>query len=170
MMKFRSMSDFLSFVKNLEQAEPITEEQIARDIQLSEAKDYRAMSTVRGKSAVRATVPDLSSPLSSAVIEAGAATVEGFGTAKISFENSFSDTPTLLAVPFGFFELTVPWVTIEWRSFTIGWWSIRLPVPQLTTMTIRLPSPCFLINVSKDGFEVFNVIGRTTICYLAFGR
>jgi len=171
MMKFRRISEFFNFLKNLEQREPITEEQLARDIELSEIGDYTVMSSVRGKGSITATVPDISTiPPSTAQIEAGAATVEGFGKAKIKFERSFNDTPTLLTVPFGFFELKVPWVTIEWKKFSIGWWSISLPVPSLTTMTIRLPSMCFMMNVEKDGFEVFNVIGRTTISYFAFGR
>lgn len=171
MMKFKKISEFFNFLKNLEQREPITEEQLARDIELSEKADYTVQSTVRGKGAINATVPDLSTfPPSTVLVEAGLATVEGFGSAKISFERSFSDTPVLLAVPFGFFELRVPWVTVEWRSYRIGWLTISLPVPRVTTMTIRLPSMCFMMNVSKDGFEVFNVIGRTTISYLAFGR
>ena len=171
MMRFRRISEFFNFLKNLEQKEPITEEQLARDIELSEKADYTVMSNVRGKGVINATVLDLSTiPPSMALVEAGTATVEGFGRAKISFEKSFSDTPVLLTVPFGFFELRVPWVTIDWRRFSIGWWEIRLPVPRLTTMTIRLPSMCFMMNVEKDGFEVFNVIGRTTISYFAFGR
>jgi hypothetical protein len=98
------------------------------------------------------------------------AVVEGFGRAKISFDEGFSEIPTVIAVPFGFFELKVPWITIEWRRYTIGWWTVSLPVPQLTEMTIRLPTLCFLMNVDEEGFEVFNVMGRTTVGYIAFGR
>jgi len=171
MMRFRRISEFFNFLKNLEQREPITEEQLARDIELSEKADYTVMSSVRGKGAINATVPDLSTiPPSTALVEAGVATVEGFGRAKIGFERSFSDTPVLLAVPFGFFEIRVPWVALEWRYFRIAWWTVRIPIPRITTMTIRLPSLCFMMNVGKDGFEVFNVIGRTTISYFAFGR
>jgi len=163
--------EFFNFLRELEQKEPITEEQLERDIELSERRDYTVASTVRGKGAVSATLPDLSTiPPSSVLTEAGVATVEGFGRAKINFERAFSDTPTLLAVPFGFFELEVPWVTIEWKKFSIGWWSVSIPIPRITTMTIRLPSMCFMMNVEKDGFEVFNVMGRTTISYFAFGR
>jgi len=171
MMRFRRISEFFQFLKNLEQREPITPEQLARDVELSEAKDYTVLSTVRGKGAISATLPNLSYiPPGTILAEAGMATVEGFGRAKISFERTFSDAPTVIAVPFGFFELTVPWVTVEWREFRIGWWSISLPVPRVTTMTIRLPTMCFMMNVDKEGFEVFNVLGRTTICYFAFGR
>ena len=169
--KFRKISDFMNFVKNLEQREPITPEQLARDVELSEAKDYTVLSTVRGKGAISATLPDLSYiPPGTILAEAGMATVEGFGKAKITFERTFSDTPTVIAVPFGFFELTVPWVTVEWRRYEIGWWSISLPVPRVTTQTIRLPTMCFMMDVKGDGFEVFNVAGRTTVCYFAFGR
>lgn len=168
--RFKKISEFFNYLQKLNESQPVTEEQILRDIELSERGDYTALAEVKGKGSIRAQLPDLSAPLSLAYVEAGVATVEGFGSAKISFEQSFSDTPTLLAVPFGFFELKIPWVEIEWRSFTIAWWEIRLPVPRLTTLTIRLPSLCFMMNVSKDGFEVFNVIGRTTISYFAFGR
>ena len=169
--KFRKISDFMNFVKNLEQREPITPEQLARDMELSEAKDYTVLSTIRGKGAISATLPDLSTiPPGMALAEAGMATVEGFGKAKITFERTFSDTPTVIAVPFGFFEITVPWVTVEWRRYEIGWWSISLPVPRVEHQTIRLPTMCFMMDVKEDGFEVFNVAGRTTVCYFAFGR
>jgi len=169
--KFRKISEFMDFIRRLGEAEPVTSEKLARDMELSESRDYTALSTVRGKGAVAAMLPDLSTiPPGLALAEAGMATVEDFGTAKINFERSFSDTPTVIAVPFGFFELKVPWVTVEWREFSIGWWSIRLPVPSVTTQTIRLPTMCFMMNVDKDGFEVFNVVGRTTICYFAFGK
>lgn len=170
MRKFRKISEFLEFVKMLDQREPISEEKLAKDLELSEAGDYTVASTVRGQGAIRARMPDLTTLFGMVDAEAGMAVVEGFGTAKIGFKESFSDTPTLIAVPFGFFELQVPWITVEWRQFTIAWFSVRLPIPQLTTMTIRLPSLCFMMNVSKDGFEVFNVIGRTTISYFAFGK
>ena len=169
--RFRKISEFVDFIRRLEQVEPITPEKLARDMELSESRDYTVLSTVRGKGAIAASLPDLSTiPPGLALAEAGMATVEGFGTAKITFERAFSDTPVLIAVPFGFFELKVPWVTIEWREFSIGWWSIRLPVPRVTTQTIRLPTMCFLMNVDREGFEVFNVAGRTTICYFAFGK
>ena len=171
MRKFRRISEFFKFLSELEQREPITEEQLKRDLELSEKADYTVLSDVKSKGTINATLPDLSTiPPRFAYVEAGVSTVEGFGKAKISFERSFGDTPILLTVPFGFFELKVPWVAIEWRRFSIGWWSIRIPVPRITTMTIRLPSLCFMMNVDKDGFEVFNVVGRTTISYFAFGK
>jgi len=80
-LKFRRISEFFSFVKNLEQREPITEEQLARDIELSERGDYTVMSRVRGKGSTTATVPDIS-------------------TIPRAQHKSFNDTPTLLAVPF----------------------------------------------------------------------
>lgn len=171
MLRFKKISEFFRFLENLQKAEPLTEEQLMKDIELSEAGDYSVLSTVKGKGALNITIPDMSTiPPSMAYVEAGVATVEGFGTAKIPFERSFSDKPTLLTVPFGFILITVPWVAIEWRYFTIGWWQIRLPVPRLTEMTIRLPAMCFMMSVNEDGFEVFNVAGRTTISYLAIGR
>lgn len=170
-VKFRRIKDFLNFVRGLEQREPITPERLAKDVELSEAGNYTVQSEIRGKGSISATLPDLSTiPPGMILAEAGMATVEGFGRAKISFERTFSDVPTVIAVPFGFFELKVPWVTIEWREYRIGWWTVRLPVPEVTTMTIRLPTMCFLMDVKEDGFEVFNVLGRTTICYFAFGR
>jgi len=164
--KFRRIEELLVFVQSL----PISREQLERDLELSEKGDYTIASEVKGKAGFRVVVPDLTTPLGTVAIEAGVATVEGFGTAKISFESKFSDTPVLLVVPFGFFELKVPWVSIEQRQYTIGWWTITIPVPRITEMTIRLPSLCFMMNVDKDGFEVFNVIGRTTICYIAIGK
>jgi len=169
--RFRRISEFIDYIRRLEKSEPITQDKLLRDVSLSELRDYTVSSTVRGKGAVVATLPDLSTiPPGLALAEAGIATVEGFGTARIVFERSFNDTPVLIAVPFGFFELKVPWVTVEWREFSIGWWSVRLPVPRVTTMTIRLPTMCFMMNVDRNGFQVFNVAGRTTICYFAFGR
>ena len=42
--KFRKISDFVNFMRELEQREPITPEQLARDMELSEAKDYTVLS------------------------------------------------------------------------------------------------------------------------------
>ena len=169
--RFRSIRAFMNFLKELEKAEPVSQEQLERDMDLSELGDYTVQANMRGKGAIAAMLPDLATiPPGTLYVEAGVATVEGFGTARIDFERSFSDTPVLVAIPFGFFELRVPWVTIEWREFSIGWWTVRLPVPKATTQTIRLPTMCFTMNVSENGFEVFNVAGRTTICYIAIGR
>jgi hypothetical protein len=158
-------------LKWISQLPPPSSEQLARDMELSESRDYTVRADLKGKGYLTAMLPDLSRvPPGTLYVEAGVATVEGFGTAKISFDTSFSDTPNVIAVPFGFIELTVPWVTVEWRSFSIGWWTVQLPVPVVRNMTIRLPTMCFMMNVDKSGFEVFNVAGRTTISYIAVGR
>ena len=168
--KFRSIEQALKFTKDLEKSSPYTKEKLERDLELSKERNYNIQSEVKSKGALTFLVPDLSVLFGTMMVEAGISTVEGFGRTKIPFESSFSETPGLVYASFGFVELTVPWVAIEWRSFSVGWWSIRLPVPKLEEMTIRLPTLCFLMNVDKDGFEVFNVAGRTNLAYLAIGR
>jgi len=169
-VEVRDIDELFSVASKLEKEEPETEEQLSRDLKLSEEGNYEIQARVRSRGALNFTFPDLSQPLAQGKVEVGVAVVEGFGRAKISFKKSFSKTPGLVESKFGFFELRVPWVTIEWRTFTIGWWSIKIPVPRVTTMTIRLPTLCFLMDVDKEGFEVLNVIGRTYIAYLAVGR
>jgi len=168
--KSLSVGELFDYLSKLEREEPVTSESINRDLELSELKDYSVASTVKQKGCLRAQLPDLTTLLGFVNVEAGVAVVEGFGRAKISFDEEFGETPSIVAVPFGFFELSVPWVTVEWRRYTIGWWSVSLPVPQITTMTVRLPTMCFMMNVDSKGFEVFNVMGRTTVSYLAIGR
>jgi hypothetical protein len=168
--KSLSVRELFNYLAKLEREEPVTPEMLERDIRLSEARDYSVMCTVKQKGCLSARLPDLSQPLATVKTEAGAAVVEGFGRAKISFDEEFEETPTVIAVPFGFFELKVPWITIEWRRYSIGWWTVSLPIPRVTEMTIRLPTMCFLMNVDEKGFEVFNVMGRTTVGYIAFGR
>jgi len=171
MKKFNKIEDLFNFLRSLNTVEQIEAEKIAKDLQLSESNSYDTIASIRAKGSLNATLPDFSTiPPSTVLTEAGVGVVEGFGRVKISFNRKFNDTPSVLLVPFGFFELKVPWVTVEWRSFTIGWWSVRLPVPAVNTMTIRIPSMCFMMDVDKDGFEVFNVFGRTTVSYIAFGR
>jgi len=169
MVKSKSIGELFEYIKRSELSEPVTSESLNRDLELSERRDYGVRSEVKSKGCLRAVLPDLTQPLSSVAVEAGAAVVEGFGRAKIRFDESFSDTPTVIAVPFGFIEITVPWVAIEWREFSVLWTTVSIPVPRVTTMTIRLPTMCFLMSVDKEGFEVFNVMGRTTVAYIAFG-
>jgi len=169
-IEFRSISELMNFVAKLEEEEPYTEEELTRDIELSEGENYEVQARVRSRGALNFEVPDLTRLLGRMKVEAGVAVVEGFGRAKISFKKSFSDTPGFIETKFGFFELRVPWVVVEWRVFRIWWWQVRIPVPRVTTMRIRLPTMCFLMNVDKNGFEVFNVLGRTYISYMAIGR
>jgi len=166
----KDIDELFKISARLEREEPLTEEQLSRDIELSEEGNYKVLSEVKSRGALNFIFPDFSQPFAIAKAEAGVAIVEGFGSARIDFKKSFSKTPGLVESKFGFFELRVPWVAIEWRSFNIAWWTIRIPVPKITTMTVRLPTMCFLMNVDKNGFEVFNVVGRTHIVYLAIGR
>ena len=169
-VELKDIKSLMDFAVKLEQEEPYTEEQLSRDIELSETGNYEVQARVRSRGALNFTFPDLTQPLSTGKIEAGVAIVEGFGKARINFKKSFSGTPGLIETKFGFFELRVPWVVISWRWFRIGWWWVRIPVPRVTRMTIRLPTLCFLMKVDKNGFEVFNVMGRTYVAYLAIGR
>ena len=157
--------------KILRSREKYSEDKLKRDIELSESGNYNVEAAVNKKGDLCFVVPDISTiPPGLMKVDGGVAVVDGFGTAKIKFSNPFSETPALVKAVFGFFELKVPWVTLQWRQFNIGWWSINIPVPKLNFMTIRLPTMCFLMNVEKDGFEVFNVLGRSYITYLAVGR
>jgi len=167
--EFKNIRGVLDYAAALER-EPETEEALSRDFELSEQKNYEVMATVKSKGAVRFKAPDLSQPMAFVNIEVGAATAEGFGRGKITFKQSFDDVPGFGYSVFGFYELEVPWVAINWRVFRIGWWRIRIPIPRITKMTVRLPVMCFLMNVKEDGFEVLNVIGRSTIAYTAIGR
>jgi hypothetical protein len=169
-VELKSIKDAMSFIQMLEEKAPYPEELLQQDLELSEKGNYDVKASVRSRGALNFQVPDLTRPLGLMKVEAGLAVVEGFGRAKIQFKKSFSETPGLVETKFGFFELKVPWVVLEWRSIRLGWWTINIPVPKVTTMTIRLPSLCFLMNVEKDYFEVFNVLGRTYISYLAIGR
>lgn len=170
MIELRSIKEAIDFAVKLEEEEPYTEEDLKKDIEQAESGNYNIQARVRSKGSLTFRVPDTTRPLGVMKVEAGTATVEGFGRTKIKFKETFSDTPGLIETKFGFFELRVPWVVVEWRYFRIAWWRLRLPVPRLTTMTIRLPVMCFLMNIDKEGFEVFNVAGRTNIVYLAIGR
>jgi len=166
MIEFKDLDSLFNFLKRQEK---YSEEKLKRDLELAQGDNYHVECSVRSRGALRFSVPDLRELFGSVDIEAGVAVVEGFGRAKIKFKESFSKTPGLVETKFGFWELKVPWVVIEWRTFGIWWVRLRLPVPRLTWMKIRLPTLCFLMNVSKDGFEVFNVVGRTHIAYMAIG-
>ena len=150
--------------------EPYSESQLKRDLKLSEENKYSISATVKKKGSIDFDVPDLSTPLGIMRVEAGAAIIDGFGTAKIKFNRTFNRIPSVVKTAFGFFELKVPWVVLQWKQINVAWWTVNIPIPKLTFMTIRIPSMCFLMNVNKDGFEVFNVLGRTYITYLAIGR
>jgi len=169
-IEFESIKEALSFIKMLEKEAPYPEELLAKDLELSESGNYEVQAKVRSRGALNFEVPDLTRLFGKMKVEAGLAVVDGFGRAKISFKKSFSETPGLVEAKFGFLELKVPWIVVEWRSFRIAWWTVRIPIPRVTTMTIRLPTLCFLMDVDKNGFEVFNVMGRTHIMYLAIGR
>jgi len=169
-VEVRDIDELFSISSKLEKEEPLTEEQLSRDFELSEQGNYEIQARVRSRGALNFTFPDLTQPLAQGKIEAGVAIVEGFGRAKINFKKSFSKTPGLVESKFGFFELRVPWVAVEWRVFRIWWWRVRIPIPRIRMMTIRLPTLCFLMGVDKKGFEVFNVLGRTYIAYMAIGR
>ena len=163
------MFDIIS--KILNSREPYPEDKLKRDLELSEKGDYEVNAILGKKGALNFDVPDLSTiPPGIMRVEAGVAVVEGFGTVHIKFERPFAKTPGLVKTVFGFFEVKIPVPSIQWRQFTIGWWSINIPVPKLSFVTIRLPTMCFLMNVEKDGFNVFNVLGRSYITYLAIGR
>jgi hypothetical protein len=150
--------------------EKYSEEKIARDFELLQKGDYTVTATTKDRSSIVFKVPDLTRPFAMSIIEIGLATVEGFGIAKIDFDASFSDRPIVAMNSFGFSEIRVPWVAISWSDISILGYTITIPIPEFTEMTIYLPKLCFLINVDTDGFTVLNVLGRTTIGYIAIGR
>jgi hypothetical protein len=150
--------------------EKYSEEKIARDFDLLQKGDYTVTATTKDRSSIVFKVPDLTQPFAMSLIEIGLATVEGFGTSKIDFDASFIDKPIVVMNSFGFSEIKVPWVAISWRVISIWGYTISIPIPELTEMTIHLPRLCFLINVDTDGFTVLNILGSTTIGYIAIGR
>jgi hypothetical protein len=152
------------------EGEEYSEEKIARDFDLLQKGDYTVTATTKDRSSIVFKVPDLTQPFALSLIEIGLAAVEGFGTAKINFDASFSDTPIVVMTPFGFSEIKVPWVAVSWRDVSVLWYTISIPIPELREMTIQLPKLCFLIGVETDGFTVLNVLGSTTIGYIAIGR
>lgn len=125
----------------------------------------------RKRACLSIQVPNLAYfPPSMAYIEMGMATLSGFGRHKIKFEASFADTPHCLHTNFGFFDFRFPIPEIEWRTYNIAFTSVRIPIPRIEWQTIRLPTLAFLMNVTKEEMEMFNVCGDTNCVYFALGE
>lgn len=162
MAVFKRISDVLE-----EKKEPLNPENLLKDVKLAKEGDYSVESTLTSQGALDFQLPDITQPFRFAYVEAGVAVIEGFGTITVPFKKSFNSTPALLKANFGFVEIRVPWVNINWRTYTLGWYSFNIPIPSVTWMTVRIPTMLFLMNVNSSGFQILNVLGRTYVSYLA---
>jgi len=171
---FPKFIDIASIITEISRRPPEEiEASFARDLEESmRVRPQEARTMVASKRAsFTIQAPNLAYiPPGSFLIEVGVAVVSGFGKHQVRFDNTFSESPYPLYAAFGFFEMRIPIPNIEWRKYDLKLFEIKIPIPGIEWQTIRLPVLAFLINVTKEYMEFFNVAGDSTITYLAIGE
>jgi len=127
-----------------------------------------ALAASEKKAVFRVRIPPIG-PILFARLEAGMYSLPGMGLHKIPFETGFSDTPHLLKTHFGYYELSIPIPSVSITYRHIDWVDIPIPVISITKLTIKLPLPCFLLDVKPSDFTVLTGPGTTHLTYFAIG-